>query len=228
MRVLVACEMGGRVRSEFAARGWEAYSCDILPDESAEWCERPGGEHYEGDVRDLLGLPCWDLIVAHPPCTNLSLAGANRWREKRADGRQDAAAEFFRLFVDRASDGTPTAIENPKGDMTRRYREADQYIHSWQFGGLAVKATGLWLHNLPALVPTVEVQPEDTFRLVTGGGSWRTDKAAGRNPDAGTNWEDSQGRKRRHILRSLTDVSIAAAMAGQWGSYIEGLQEVAA
>lgn len=87
MRVLVACEYSGVVRDAFIARGHEAMSCDLLPTEAP-------GPHYQGDVRDVLHYP-WDLMIAHPPCTHLSVSGARHFEAKRLDGRQQAAVSFF-------------------------------------------------------------------------------------------------------------------------------------
>ena len=79
-RVLVACEFSGIVRDAFAARGWDAWSCDILPTESK-------GQHFQGDVRDILH-ESWDIVIAHPPCTHLCSSGARYFAAKKADGRQ--------------------------------------------------------------------------------------------------------------------------------------------
>ncbi len=122
--------------------------------------------HRQCDVRDLfswdhpvnarrqdlahmtgLDLPLWDLVVAFPPCTHLSLAGARYWKEKRADGRQDEAADFFLEMLQ--APAPHIAVENPRGDMTRRYRPPDQYVQPWWFGDPLFKATGLWLRDLP-------------------------------------------------------------------------------
>ncbi len=239
LRCLIACECSGRVAYEFAKRGWEAHSADLLPNETADTLRFGNGgtfAHYQGDVRDLFrwdhpvnrnrdyrnrhvyDTPLWDIIIAHPPCTDLSLAGAVWWPQKRADGRQDAAAGFFMEMMN--SPSQLVAVENPRGDMTRRYRAPDQYVQPWMFGSPLVKATGLWLKGLPTLVPThrEENYPE-LFRLATGGGSWRTDKAAGRK--AMNAHEDSEGRKNRSKVRSRTDVNLARAMADQWGAFAE-------
>ena len=225
-RVLVACEMSGRVRTAFARRGWDAVSCDLLPDESAQWCPDMDpafpGKHYQGDVRDILD-DAWDLVIAHPPCTDLSQAGANRWKQKQADGRQQAAIDFFMLFVTEAPTWAYMAIENPVGIMNSRYRHPDQIVEPWWFGDPFAKKTCLWYPEtefcarLPDLQPQSAVSP--TGRVCTGGGSWRTDRLQGKT--GMSSWEDSQGRKRRHILRSLTMPGFAQAMADQWGPFIE-------
>ena len=234
-RVLVACEMSGRVRTAFALRGWDAWSADILPDETHLWNHVPHtgelGKHYQGDVRDIIGQD-WDLVIAHPPCTDLSLAGARYWKQKRADGRQHAAVEFFMQMFELPPQKAYVVVENPVGFMSQAFREPDQIVEPWWFGDPIKKKTCLWYRDaltywhgdsdpapdrLPDLVADQPVEP--TMRGVTGGGSWKTDKAAGKS--GMNNWEDSQGRARRHILRSLTPKGFARAAAEQWGAYIE-------
>lgn len=198
--------------------------------------------HYQGDVRDLFSwehpvnfgrlkdahevdygdplappfsLPLWDLFMGHPPCTHLSSAGARYWAEKRADGRQDAAAGFFMAMVHAPS--PLTAVENPRGDMKRRYRPPDQEVEPFWFGDPLRKKTCLWLKGLPLLTADRLVEPEG--RVATGGGSHRTDIAAGRGPSNGH--EDSEGRARRHIVRSRTPAGFARAAADQWGKFAE-------
>lgn len=91
MRVLVACEYSGIVRNAFLENGHDAISCDLLPSETP-------GPHYQGDIRDLLHYP-FDLMIAHPPCTHLSVSGAAWFKEKQYDGRQQAAASFFMMLA---------------------------------------------------------------------------------------------------------------------------------
>ena len=189
MRVLVACECSGTVRDAFIARGHDAMSCDLKETEVP-------GPHYKGDVRNILfGFDEWDLVIAHPPCTHLAVSGARWFPEKRADGRQKEAIDFFMLFalLSDARPGLKVAIENPVGIMSSEYRKPDQYIQPWQFGHGEVKKTGLWLYNLPRLVPTNIVE--------------------GREPRI---WKmgPSEDRARE---RSRTYSGIAKAMAEQWG-----------
>lgn len=245
LRVLVACEMSGRVRTEFAKRpGWDAWSCDLLPDESFLWNGVPlgdpaddhGGFHYEGDIFDIIEQD-WDLVIAHPPCTDLSLAGARYWKQKQADGRQRAAVDFFMKLYCMPREQAFVVVENPVGFIPQVFREPDQVVEPWWFGDPLAKKTCLWyrpavywaektwlptLDMLPYLraTHTLADYPDGVSRTVTGGGSWRTDVAAGKT--GMNNWEDSQGRARRHILRSLTPKGFARAAAEQWGSYIEG------
>lgn len=152
MNVLVACEESGVIRDEFRAAGHDAWSCDILPSRGL-WSLR----HFRGDVRLLLADPCpFDLIIAHPPCDHLSVSGARWFAEKRKDGRQQAAVDFFMMFVNYAGShpNLKMAIENPIGIMSTVYRKPDQIIQPWQFGHGETKATCLWLFNLPKLSPT--------------------------------------------------------------------------
>ena len=142
-RVLVACEESGVVRESFRNKGWEAWSCDLLP-------SRIPGPHYQCDVVPLLSQD-WDLVIAFPPCTDLCVSGARWFPAKRADGRQQAAIGFFKRFTELAC---PWAIENPVGIMSTHYRKPDQVIQPWMFGHGETKATCLWLNGLPKLKPT--------------------------------------------------------------------------
>lgn len=182
MRVLVACEFSGVVRDAFIAYGHDAMSCDLLPS------ERPG-PHYTGDVRDVLH-GCWDLMVAHPDCTHLSVSGARHFADKRMDGRQAKGIAFFmelmRAPVERI------CIENPVCIMSRLYRKPDQIVQPWQFGHGETKATCLWLKNLPKLFPT---------QVVEG----RTPRVHFASPSP-TRWKE----------RSRTYEGLARAMAEQW------------
>lgn len=185
MRVLVACEYSGRVRSAFRAAGHDAYSCDLLDCEDGQ-----GAFHLKGDVRYQLQPGRWDLMVAHPPCTDLAVSGAAHfWRK---DAEQEAALEFVRLLM--RAPVERIAVENPVSVIATRVRPADQVIQPWQFGHGETKATCLWLKNLPALMPT-DVVPgrESKVHLMSPG------------PDR---WKN----------RSRTYLGIAAAMASQWGS----------
>jgi len=184
MKVLVACEFSGRVRNAFARRGHDALSCDLLSSEMP-------GRHYRGDVLDILHQQ-WDLMVAFPPCTHLAASGARWWNEKRKDGRQRRAIDFFMALIN--ADVSKIAVENPVGIMSTCYRKPDQIIQPWQFGHGETKSTCLWLKNLPKLRPT----------HIVGGREQRIWKMPG-----------SADRSR---LRSITYLGIADAMADQWGS----------
>lgn len=196
MRVLVACEYSGTVRDAFLRAGHEALSCDLLPTDVP-------GPHYQGDVRDVLGQG-WDLMVAHPPCTYLCSSGLH-WN-KRVPGREALtleAVEFVRLLLEAPI--PRIALENPIGRISTAIRPADQYVQPHEYGHDASKRTGLWLKNLPRLVPTSHVPP----RLVNGKPRWgnQTDSGQNRLGPSDDRWK----------LRSETYVGIADAMAAQWG-----------
>lgn len=182
MRVLVACEYSGIVRDAFLAQGHDAMSCDLLPTEAP-------GPHYQGDVRDVLDFP-WDLMLAFPPCTDLTVSGARWFPEKRLDGRQQVGAAFFMALV--KADIPMIAVENPVGIMSSLWRKPDQIIQPWQFGHGETKATCLWLKNLPTLHPTEIVE----------GRKARVHRA----PPSPDRWKE----------RSRTFRGIADAMADQW------------
>lgn len=145
MKVLVACEFSGIVRDAFAARGHDAWSCDLLPS------ERPG-QHIQGDVMAVLG-DGWDLMVAHPPCTLLARAGARWWK-----GRESEQAQSLQFVRDLLTAPIPRiALENPPGLIGTAIRKADQYIQPWQHGHGETKMTGLWLVGLSPLRPSCQV-----------------------------------------------------------------------
>jgi hypothetical protein len=142
MKVCVACEFSGVVRDAFAARGHDAWSCDLLP------TERPG-QHIEGNVLDFLE-DGWDLMIAHPPCTHLAVSGARWFKDKLPE--QVEALRFVRQLLDAPIDRI--CLENPVSIISSRIRKPDQTIQPWQFGHGEVKATCLWLKGLPQLTPT--------------------------------------------------------------------------
>jgi len=147
MRVLVGCEMSGRVRDAFIARGHDAVSCDLLPSMSP-------GPHLQQDLFGpdgewILGKD-WDLFIAFPPCTYLCGSGARWWATRQVEQRK--AIWFFRACAD--APVPRVAIENPVGLMSSIYRRPDQIVHPWQFGHGETKRTCLWLRGLPQLVPT--------------------------------------------------------------------------
>lgn len=184
MRVLVACEESQAVTLELRRRGHEAYSCDIQP------CSGGHPEyHLQCDALELLKMR-WDMLLAFPPCTHLSVSGARYFAEKRADGRQQAAIEFFMSFAN--ADCPRIAIENPVGIMSTVYRKPDQIIQPWMFGHGEQKKTCLWLKGLPKLEPTniVEGREQRVWKMPPS--------------------ED------RAKLRSKTYPGVAAAMAAQW------------
>jgi hypothetical protein len=184
MKILIACEFSGVVRDAFIGGGHDAMSCDLLPTETP-------GPHYQGDVRDVLDYP-WDLMIAHPPCTHLSVSGARHFADKRLDGRQQSAVSFFMRLA--KADIPRIAIENPVCVMSTLWRKPDQTIQPWEFGHGETKATCLWLKNLPPLQPT-DIVPGREARV------WKM-------PPSDT----------RGLERSRTYTGVAKAMAAQWGA----------
>jgi hypothetical protein len=195
MNILIACESSGTVREAFRRRGHEAWSCDLLPaDDNSKF-------HIQGDCLEAIyggvcGRPrcCpWDLVIAHPPCTHLASSGARHFAAKRADGRQQEGINLFMSVVKTCETSVESwAIENPIGIMSKIYRKPDQIIQPWMFGHGETKATCLWLHNLPRLVPTniVEGREARIHRLPPSPDRWK--------------------------IRSKTFQGIADAMAAQW------------
>jgi hypothetical protein len=150
MKVLVACEFSGIVRDSFLKRGHDAWSCDLVP-------SLKPGPHIQGNVLKILN-DGWDVLIAHPPCDRLLVAGALHWKKWRASGEQQKAIKFFMRF---AKARVPkVAIENPIGIMSTKWRKPDQVIQPYQFGHTEQKATCLWLIDLPKLVPTSNVYDE--------------------------------------------------------------------
>lgn len=197
MRVLVACEFSGVVRDAFARRGHDAWSCDLLPSETP-------GQHLQGDALSFIySYREWDLLIAHPPCTYLSRAGARWWKQPGRAELADRAAEF--VFDLRDAPIPRIAIENPIGQLNTRWRRPDQTIQPWMFGHPFTKATCLWLKRLPPLVPTFARSQRDAF----------LPSNTGRNKRNG-------GRSQPGIVSggkeaSRTFTGIAEAMACQWG-----------
>jgi site-specific DNA-cytosine methylase len=184
LNILVACEYSGIVRSAFVALGHNAWSCDLLP------TEKPG-QHYQGDVRDLLKEQ-WDLMIAHPPCTHLAVSGARYFYRKQAE--QAEALEFVRLLMNAPIEHI--AIENPISVISSRVRKPDQIIQPWQFGHGETKATCLWLKNLPKLQPSNIVEDRE--------------QRIHKMPPSPERWKE----------RSRTFQGIANAMAAQWSRHL--------
>jgi len=202
MRVLVACEFSGTVRDVFAAKGHEAWSCDLLPSETE-------GNHIQGDVLELLDDE-WDLVIAHPPCTYLTVAGNKyfnpEYRDRFPDRIQqrEEAIEFVRSFF--AARVPMMAIENPIGVLSTRIGKPTQIVQPYQFGHPDRKPTCLWLRGLPKLAPTQIVEPNIKTNRNGKTASCHHDEALRLTPDE------------RWKARSRTYKGIAAAMAEQWGT----------
>lgn len=197
MRVLVACEESQEVCKAFRALGHEAYSCDILPCSGGhpEW-------HIQDDVLKHLNNR-WDMMIAHPPCTDLAVSGAAWFKEKIADGRQNKALEFVRKLMEAQIE--KIAIENPVSVISTKIRKPDCIIEPFQFGHPETKKTCLWLKNLPLLIHTNIVEP----KYIIG-------KDGKKYSPTHYNWM----KENRSMLRSRTYPGIAKAMAEQWGKLI--------
>lgn len=193
MNVLVACEFSGIVRNAFNNLGHNAWSCDLLDSELE-------GNHYRGDIKDFLKFKSdWDLVIAHPPCTDLAVSGARYFKEKQEDGRQQKAIEFFMFLATLAYE--KICIENPVSIMSTVWKKPDQIIQPWQFGHPESKATCLWLKNLPLLIPTnILNKPKN--------GYWENQTPSGQNK--------LPPSKDRAKIRARTYTNIAKAMAEQW------------
>ena len=165
VRVLVACEYSAAVRDAFRARGFDAWSCDLLPTEGdPRW-------HIQGDAIEATRNHHWDLLIAHPPCTHLAVSGARWFKDKQVE-QQEALGFVADLF---SAPIKHTALENPVSIISSRFRKPDQTIQPWQFGHGETKATCLWLNNLPKLKPTniVEGREARVHRMPPGPDRWK-------------------------------------------------------
>lgn len=184
MRVLVACEFSGVVRRAFRERGHDAWSCDLLP------AEDDSPFHYQEDCLAVIAeRGPWDLLICHPPCTHLAVSGARWFKDKLTE--QAEALKFVEALLN--APVPRIALENPVSIISSRIRKPDQVIQPWQFGHGEVKATCLWLKNLPKLTPTniVEGREARVHKMPPGPNRWKE--------------------------RSRTFTGIAEAMATQWG-----------
>lgn len=192
MKVLVACEYSGIVRDAFAAKGHDAWSCDILPTESP-------GNHFQGDVLDYLDKG-WDLMIAHPPCTYLSNAGARFLYPKGKLNKQRyklglKAKEFFMALYNAPID--KICVENPISSKIFELPKHTQTIQPYEYGHPVQKKTCLWIKNLKTLTPTKVMQKPQSTKIA---GNWF-----------------NKGGKDRQKNRSKFFTGIANAMADQWG-----------
>jgi len=192
MRVLIACEYSGRVREAFRDLGHDAWSCDLLPSDNLT------DYHYTGDCWPVIAEG-WDLIIMHPPCTALAVSG-NRWYGSgmpKHQERLDSIDWTLALYEHAKKHAPKVAFENPVGVLPVK---PTQYIQPYQFGHPESKKTGLWLHNLPPLVPTDNV--EDVWRTLPKKEAQRIHFL----PPSADRWK----------IRSETYKGIAEAMASQW------------
>ena len=215
-RVLIACEESQAVTKAFRALGHEAYSCDLLPCSGGH-----PGWHFNEDVFEVLKREAkFDLVIAHPPCTFLSVSGAMHMYNKDGSVNQDRlrnqneALDFVQRLMDLNVDRV--AIENPISVISSKIRKPEQIVQPWMFGDKASKSTCLWLKNLPKLTPTDVVDKGEFFE-------W-TDKKTGKTKRQPM-WYykallDAKTPAERRTLRSKTFQGIANAMAKQWGDLL--------
>ena len=207
MNVLVACEYSGIVRSAFAAKGHNAWSCDLLPTDIP-------GQHIVGDINYwILGAPMisalrkdmqadidkpWDLMIAHPPCTHLAVSGA-RWFKGKEKEQEEALRFVSRLLN---APIPKICLENPVSIISSKIRKPNQIIQPWQFGHPEAKKTCLWLKNLPILKPTNVLEKPEC-------GYWDNQTPSGQNKlgPSENRWKE----------RSKTYEGIALAMVETWG-----------
>lgn len=212
MKILIACEESQIMCKAFRNKGHEAYSCDLKDCSGGhpEW-------HIKDDVKKVIN-DNWDMMIAHPPCTHLAVSGARHFKEKKADGRQDSAIDFFMLFAN--SKINKICIENPVGIMSKIYRKPDQIIQPYHFGHAAQKTTCLWLKGLKKLTATHYDAP--LFGEFVDKGEFyeftRKNGKKGRMPL----WyykafADAKNTEERMVNRSFRFPKIAEAMANQWG-----------
>ena len=205
MLVLVACEFSQIVCRAFRERGHEAFSCDILPYEGGhpEW-------HIQDDVLNYIDLGCWDMMIAHPPRTYLSHAGA-RWLYPKGilnEDRYEKGIEARGFFMRLLNANIPLiAVENPQPSRIFGLPKESQIIQPYEFGDEAQKKTLLWLKNLPELKPTKMV----------GKGEFVTYKSGKRKAKWFMDAAKNTTKEERAKLRSYTFQGIANAMAEQWG-----------
>ena len=204
MRVLVACEHSGTVREAFSKLGHDAWSCDLLP------TDIPSEKHYQGDVFDIIN-DGWDLMIAHPPCTYLSNAGAARLYPQKGVLNQERyqkgllAKEFFLKLLN--ANISLIAVENPIASTIYELPKYTKIIQPFEFGHPYSKKTCLWLKGLPKLKPT-KIITDNIISWVSGGSK---DHKGNPRKQSGTKFRDSK-------TKSKTFQGIAEAMAEQWSS----------
>jgi len=206
MKVLIACEESQSITKEFRNLGHKAFSCDILPCSGGhpEW-------HYQQDVFEVIDQG-WDMMIAHPPCTYLSVSGA-RWLYNKDGSKneerwrnQSEALNFVQRLMDVPID--KIAIENPVSVISSNIRKPEQIIQPWMFGDEATKTTCLWLKNLPLLKPTKVVGKGERVVFKSGKShpKWYAEALS-----------KAKTAEERRNLRSKTFPGIAQAIANQWG-----------
>jgi hypothetical protein len=196
MKILIACEFSGAVREAFTKLGHDVTSCDIEPTDIL-------GKHYQGDVMDIIN-DGWDMMIAHPPCTYLSVSGMHWTKRGLRDPKLTIdALDFVKKLLN--ANIEKIALENPISIISSEIRKPDQIIQPYEFGHDASKKTCLWLKNLPKLIPTNFIEP----RIINNKKRWGNQTDSGQNKLAPSS--------DRWKIRSKTYQGIADAMADQWG-----------
>tara|TARA_R110000764_G_scaffold229982_1_gene321044 strand:+ start:198 stop:830 length:633 start_codon:yes stop_codon:yes gene_type:complete len=210
MKILVACEESQAVTIELRKLGHEAYSNDLIACSGGypQW-------HIQEDSLKVIKEHKWDMILAFPPCTHLTVTG-NRWfnieryGDKAIQRHKDRewAVEFFKAIYN--SDCPKIAIENPVGVMSTLLRKPDQIVQPYHFGDAFEKKTCLWLKGLPKLEFTNVVKPPERTKFESGRSmpTWYAEA-----------WKLPQNARAK--LRSKTFPGIAQAMAKQWTTEIK-------
>lgn len=210
IRILLGCEESGEVRDRLTAKGFDAVSCDLQP-------SRQPGKHYQGSIFDIIN-DGFDVGIFFPPCTHLARSGAAHFEKKRADGRQQAAINFFMAMINAPM--RHIAVENPVGIMSSEYRPPDQIIHPYYFGDEASKQTCLWLKNLPKLFHAKEPDLFNTTVTHVGKGEFFNYPNSNKRQAKWCYDSISLSPEERSKARSKIFPGIAQAMADQWGDYL--------
>jgi site-specific DNA-cytosine methylase len=215
-KILIACEESDEVRSRFEKLGFDAWSCDLLPNRNEN------AKHYISDIFEIINDD-WLAMIAFPPCTHLSLAGAPWFKQKQEDGRQQQAINFFLKIAN--SNIKHIAIENPLGIMGKYFKKPTQIIQPYYFGDEAQKTTCLWLKNLPPLYHNDRPNLFDVNITHVPKGEFFTwiDQKTGRIRKQALWYKEARNlnKKERAKVRSKTFPGIAQAMADQWGNYLK-------
>jgi len=218
-KILVACEESQAITKAFRKLGYNAYSCDLLPASGGhpEW-------HIQGDAIAEAYSGKYDMMIAHPPCTYLSVAGAWAMYKKDENGNkvinevrkknQTEALDFVRELMNAPIEHI--AIENPVSVISSQIRKPDQIVHPYHFGDKASKSTCLWLKNLPKLEPT-DIVEKGEFK------EW-IDKKSGKKKRQAT-WiyeclQKAENKEHLRTLRSKTFQGMADAIADQWSKVL--------
>lgn len=216
MRILIACEESQAVCKEFRNLGHQAFSCDILDCSGGhpEW-------HIKDDVLKVINDK-WDMMIAFPPCTHLTVSGAMHFEQKKKDGRQQQGIDFFMSMINAPIQ--KIAVENPIGIMSNIYKKPSQIIQPYYFGDPYTKTTCLWLKNLPLLQHYKEVDlfNNKVTHIKTSNEykEWICKKTGKKKRQQLWYYNaliNAKTKEERSTIRSKTFPGIAKAMAEQWG-----------